>query len=165
MVDSILTHLPLDKIAAFSQTVFSNAFSWMKSFVFLLTFLGLALNRQKTIIWTNADPILGGDELMPYDPCLYISSPQYQTLCCCSVSHINFVIFIDTFLNFLLCRKLWNPLPFPLWWCHNGHDSISNHQPHDCLLNRLFRRRSNKTSKLSVTGLCAGNSPPRTNGQ
>ena len=29
----------------------------------------------------------------------------------------------------------------------------------DCLLNRLSRRRSNKTSKLRVTGLCAGNSP------
>ena len=46
-----------------------------------------------------------------------------------------------------------------LQWRHDGHDSISNHQPHDCLLNRLFRRRSTKTSKLSVTGLCAGNSP------
>ena len=34
-----------------------------------------------------------------------------------------------------------------------------DHQPHDCLLNRLFRRRSNKTSKLRVTGLCAENSP------
>ena len=33
------------------------------------------------------------------------------------------------------------------------------HQPYDCLLNRLFRRRSQKTSKLRVTGLCAGNSP------
>ena len=29
---------------------------------------------------------------------------------------------------------------------------------YDCLLNRLFRRRSKKTSKLRVTGLCAGNS-------
>ena len=28
-----------------------------------------------------------------------------------------------------------------------------------CLLNGLFRRRSKKTSKLRVTGLCAGNSP------
>ena len=28
-----------------------------------------------------------------------------------------------------------------------------------CLLNRLFRRRSKKISKLRVTGLCAGNSP------
>ena len=26
-------------------------------------------------------------------------------------------------------------------------------------LNRLFRRRSNKTTKLRFTGLCAGNSP------
>ena len=38
-------------------------------------------------------------------------------------------------------------------------DGVSNHQPHHCLLNRLFRRRSEKTSKLRVTGLCEGNSP------
>ena len=43
-----------------------------------------------------------------------------------------------------------------LQWRHNGHDSVSNHQPHDCLLNRLFRRRSKKISKLRVTGLCEG---------
>ena len=46
-----------------------------------------------------------------------------------------------------------------LQWRHNGCDCISNHQPHDCLLNRLFRRRSKKISKFRVTGLCAGNSP------
>ena len=46
-----------------------------------------------------------------------------------------------------------------LRWRHNGCDSVSNHQPHHCLLNRLFRRRSKKTSKLRVTDLCAGNSP------
>ena len=48
---------------------------------------------------------------------------------------------------------------YALQWRHNGCDSVSNHQPHHCLLNRLFRRRSKKTSKLHVTGLCAGNSP------
>ena len=42
---------------------------------------------------------------------------------------------------------------------HNGSDDVSNHQPHDCWLNHLFRRRSKKTPKLRVTGLCAGNSP------
>ena len=47
----------------------------------------------------------------------------------------------------------------PLQWRHNDYCSVSNHQPHGCLLNRLFRRRSKKTSKLRVTGLCAGNSP------
>ena len=46
-----------------------------------------------------------------------------------------------------------------LQWRHNGCDGVSNHQPHDCLLNRLFRRISKKTSKLHVTGLCEGNSP------
>ena len=41
----------------------------------------------------------------------------------------------------------------------NGRNGVSNHQPHHCLLNRLFGRRSKKTSKLRVTGLCTGNSP------
>ena len=49
--------------------------------------------------------------------------------------------------------------PATLQWRHNGHNGISDHQPHDCLFNRLFRRRSKKTSKLRVTGLCVGNSP------
>ena len=40
----------------------------------------------------------------------------------------------------------------------NEHDGVSNHQLHDCLLNPLFKRRSKKTSKLCVTGLCEGNS-------
>ena len=48
-----------------------------------------------------------------------------------------------------------NTLP----WRHDERYSLSNHQHHDCLLNRLFRRRSKKTSKLRVTGLCEGNSP------
>ena len=52
-----------------------------------------------------------------------------------------------------------NHLSQSLQWRHNGLDSVSNHQPHDCFLNRLFRHRSKKTSKLRVTGLCAGNSP------
>ena len=31
---NVLTHLPLDKMAAISQTILSDAFLWMKSFVF-----------------------------------------------------------------------------------------------------------------------------------
>ena len=46
-----------------------------------------------------------------------------------------------------------------LQWRHKERDIVSNHQRHDCLLNRLFRRRWKKTSKLRVTGLCAENSP------
>ena len=44
-------------------------------------------------------------------------------------------------------------------WGHNERDGVSNHQPHDCLFNHLFRFRSKETSKLRVTGLCEGNSP------
>ena len=47
----------------------------------------------------------------------------------------------------------------PLQWRHNKWDGVSNHHRPDCLLNLLSRRRSKKTSKLRVTGLCEGNSP------
>ena len=53
----------------------------------------------------------------------------------------------------------WGINEFALQWRHNDRDWVSNHQPRGCLLNRLFRRRSQKTSKLRVTGLCVGNSP------
>ena len=63
-------------------------------------------------------------------------------------------------------KDIWWHLMYTLRWRQNGRDSISNHQPHDCLLNRLFRRRPKKTSKLRVTGLCARDRwIPRTNGQ
>ena len=45
-----------------------------------------------------------------------------------------------------------------LQWRHNGRDGVSNHQPHDCLLNRLSRHKSKKTSKRRVIGLCEGKS-------
>ena len=57
-----------------------------------------------------------------------------------------------------------------LQWRHNGRDWVSNHLAHDCLLNRLFRRRSKKTSKAprhwSLWGEFTGDRwIPRTNGQ
>ena len=50
-------------------------------------------------------------------------------------------------------------LAVALHWRHNDYDGVSNHRPHGCLLNRLLGRRLKKTSRLRVTGLCAGNSP------
>ena len=57
-------------------------------------------------------------------------------------------------------NQLWSSLLtyISLQWRHNGHDGVSNHHPHGCLLNHLFRRRSKKTAKLLVTGHCEGNS-------
>ena len=42
-----------------------------------------------------------------------------------------------------------------LQWRNNDRDGVSNHQPHNCLLNRLLR--SMETSKLRLTGLWEGN--------
>ena len=54
--------------------------------------------------------------------------------------------------------------PMPIWftwlvlkWHHNKRDGVSNHLCLDCLLNRLFKLRSNKISKLRVSGLFDGN--------
>ena len=59
----------------------------------------------------------------------------------------------------IFCNTVFMYGTLPLRWRHNGCDSVSNHQPRECLLRRLIRRTSKKTSKLRVTGLCAGNSP------
>ena len=52
---------------------------------------------------------------------------------------------------------------FTSQWRHNECDVVSNHRRLDCLLNRLFRRRSQKTSNICITRLCDGN-PPVTGG-
>ena len=62
----------------------------------------------------------------------------------------------------MLCNTLWT---FSTPKCHIHYNDVimgtiaSQSTSHDCFLNRLFRRRSKKTSKLRVTGLCAENSP------
>ena len=59
----------------------------------------------------------------------------------------------------LLYRRSPSIYKLTLHWRHNDHDGVSNHQPHGCLLDCLFGRRSKTTPKLRVTGLCARNSP------
>ena len=66
-------------------------------------------------------------------------------------------MFINTNKSMPYCKTAVTPVP--LRWRHNDRDGVSNHQPHDCLLNRSFRCTSNETSKLRVTDLCVGNSP------
>ena len=75
-----------------------------------------------------------------------------KPLCHCEARIALIVFFFNKLVKLVMTH-------LSLQWRHNERDSVSNHQPHDCLLNRLFRRRSKKTLKLRVTGLCAGNSP------
>ena len=67
--------------------------------------------------------------------------------------------FPPLFIDCCFCLNIESIIHLPLQGRHNEHDGISNHQPHNCLLNCLFMRRWKETSKLCVTGLCAGNSP------
>ena len=85
--------------------------------------------------------------------CQYISATQK---CINASARTQFQIRCPRFEHACSCYAC---EPDSLQWRHNGRNSVSNHQPHDCLLNRLFRRWSKNTSKLRVTGLCAGNSP------
>ena len=70
--------------------------------------------------------------------------------------------------NLVICQtvqivQLHYSLLWPLQWPHNERDLVSNHRRLDCLLSRLIRHKSKKTSKLHVTSLCEGN-PPVTGG-
>ena len=75
----------------------------------------------------------------------------------CNDQHISPCTITNDQLGAFICLPC--DIIIRLQWRHNEHDGVSNHQPHDCLLNGLFRRRSKVTSKLRITGLCAGNSP------
>ena len=61
---------------------------------------------------------------------------------------------------------LWSPAQLPqqwllddtpLQWCHNGHGGVSNHHPHDCLLNIYLgtdqRKHQSSTSLAFVRGI------------
>ena len=100
--------------------------------------------------------------------------PYYSEITFVLVEYSSFAFFewlINDFLSH--CYELLLPVIFvienkpfyflvpgiySLQWCHNERGGVSNHQPHDCLLNCLFSRRSKKTWKLRVTGLCERNS-------
>ena len=63
-VDTILTHLPLDKMAAILQTTFWNAFSWMKKFIFGFKFHWSLFLRVQLIVselwyrqWLGAEQV------------------------------------------------------------------------------------------------------------
>ena len=44
------------------------------------------------------------------------------------------------------CTLAWDQY-LPLQWRHNEHNGVSNHQPHDCLLKRLFKSQIRENIK------------------
>ena len=76
----------------------------------------------------------------------------WNIICC-----LNSYVGLHHAINFQCLHEC--IFPFTLQWRHNERGGVSNHRRLHCLLNCWFRRRSTKTSKLRVTGLCVGNSP------
>ena len=99
---------------------------------------------------------LNGVKYILLDTCMCSRTVQSDNECCHRQYSYVMILHVTYFLVFPWhVAHNW----FALRWRHNGCDSVSNHQPRECLLRRLIRRTSKKTSKLRVTGLCAGNSP------
>ena len=84
-----------------------------------------------------------------------IKSEVWTITYCLGLGHETMVC--DVCLSIFLEKRSENPLS--LQWRRNERDDVANRRRFDCLPNRLFGRRSNKTSMLRVPGLCEGNPP------
>ena len=111
----------------------------------------ISFKRDKSIALSITDFTASNGNLRTYH---WLVIAFYFLQCCnledlCDLGH--FVLF-DSLqpIDATCCRRCFHVCS--LQWRHKGRDSLSNHQPHDCFLNRL----SKKTSKVRVTGLCAG---------
>ena len=96
---------------------------------------------------------------------IILSAPQHPTLYMCVCPFWSHYTTCNSALALMrVCATCWSHYTLiTSQWRHNEHDGVSNHQLHDCLLRHLFTRRSKKTSKVRVTGLCEGNSPVTVN--
>ena len=89
----------------------------------------------------------------------------------CEVKRCDFYKATNEYGAFhVLYHIVWHfVIEISLHWRHNDHDGIWNHQPHGCLLNHLFRRRSKKhqssASLALVRGIHRDRWIPRTKGQ
>ena len=108
------------------------------------------MSSQKTSIFLNPMSIAFHYKKNYITICLF--KTQFQMNSMHEMRWVCFIIISDMFRGIMWITS-------PLGWRHNERDSVSNHHPHDSLLNRLFRHISKKTSKLRVSYLCEGNSP------
>ena len=144
---------------------------------------GLSPDRRQAIIWTNAGLLSMGPLRIYFNENFIkiqqfslkkmhvtISSAKWRPSCLglkytvCMIQKILVIIMTQYYTQHHTgksrIRIVWydKESRLSLQLRHNERDGVSNHQRLDCLLNRLFRRRSKKISNLRVTGLCEGNS-------
>ena len=90
---------------------------------------------------------------------LYVYITQvFETFDCCLASnnYLYNVVLLPTVPLLVTTTKPHCSSLIVLQWRHNEGDGVSNRWCVDCLLSHLFRRRSKKTSKLRVSGICEG---------
>ena len=118
--NTYLTHLPQDKMAAISQIVFSDAFSWMKNFVFWLRFhwslflrfqLAITQHLVQIMAWCRpGDKTLSEPTLVTH---IYVTWPQLVNNMSCTYMILNdFTNVIDHIPQ--ICKQLpcgyWQPI-------------------------------------------------------
>ena len=97
------------------------------------------LNNQSRCWWFESAWRLC--DVMNCDPLRLIFINLFISFMCVSVRNTcSYSWRCSTFVNLIL--RQWHDIS--LRWRYNGRDGVSNHEPHDCLLNRLFGHRSKK---------------------
>ena len=147
----LLTHRGRDKMAAVFQTALSNVYLWMKMYGLRLRFHWNLFLRFVLILfqhwfryWLDADQATNH----------YMN--QWWL--------VYWRIYASPGLNEWSQYSPSRYFKSALHWRHNDHDGVSNHQPHGCLLNRLFadqRKHQSSASLAFVWGIHRGpvNSP------
>ena len=112
-------------------------------------------------VWSCLNVLTHFGPVMPYDAIRQhrSGSTLAQVMACCLMAPSHYLSRYWLIIIEVLWHSPLGNFTGTLQWHHNQLDGISNHRSLDCLLNRLFRRRSKKASKLHVTGLCEGNPP------
>ena len=123
-------------------TIFQGIAKWINHFSSSMPESSLGLHQWRIGFAESNQSFLYHD--------IYSNNTQYNHYCLFVLALTDFHIYAHEFLNPLqvgitkIARQKKLRTKVTLLWRHNGPDSVSNHQPHDC---------------LRVTGLCAGNSP------
>ena len=78
---------------------------------------------------------------------MWVIAKKVGNICYAQINNSTNKIFPDEVMQFIFHWLGPFSIMDALQWRHNGHDGVSSHQPHHCLFNRLFRRRSMKTPR------------------
>ena len=127
----MLTHWGRDKMAAFSQTTFSHAFSWMKKYEFKSTFhwsLFLSINNIPVLVQIMAwrrlcDKPFSEPMMFSWLTHICVTRPQWVNQCVtlttilwwygylCNMSIWQVILFINTVLRYLASHWFYRAIP------------------------------------------------------